>query len=562
MTRRIFGAKFTFRCFKMTAQNDNRTQYEDYAWRRKAPAARRAAITLFSWQEPGWTFLLAVGAAAPFLLAALMSPALLSFLPTVDMIAPIADARAVKTGQAVLAEQASPFYTLLLLAADLFAGAPGRIHLIAKVFGAVCVAYPLAYLVSSRFPVFVSILLVGGLAAYVVAPFASAPELGLALLIGCALAFITPSADEQGGRARFEGVLAGLMLFWLWMLSPVFSLTGFVLLSLCPFLGGRKAGLMRYAATLASFAVFAGITEFFFPGINMVRASAASGIFSSPPAPSSSDAIFGMGGIAISAIMIVAMAAVFGGREHAKNWVSALVTALLLYAAARFSGAYSTPVFVLAALIACFSVTSPFYDGLFRAHDRASVSVALSASVLSAFWASTILLQSAGQLTLQWKTARAAPSNIRSELALVQPGGPQMVQWIEEGRFSTPEARELLALAPIDQSAVLLEAAERARVIDRAGYDVTILTRADTACVIATRRECRADGSAAAGQSNVVFVPRLDLDPETTAANGRFEATLYTEFKLVERTALWEIWVRRGVNLPAGILNSASAVSF
>ena len=77
--------------------------------------------------------------------------------------------------------------------------------------------------------------------------------------------------------------------------------------------------------------------------------------------------------------------------------------------------------------------------------------------------------------------------------------------------------------------------------------DVAILTGADTACVIGDRRDCHASGSAAAEKAKVVFVPRLNLDPSSVAAKGKSEALLYTEFKLVEQTAFWDIWVRRGV---------------
>ena len=79
--------------------------------------------------------------------------------------------------------------------------------------------------------------------------------------------------------------------------------------------------------------------------------------------------------------------------------------------------------------------------------------------------------------------------------------------------FSTPEAREFFALAPVDQSAMLLEAASRAKAIAAEGVGVAILTGADTACVLAEARNCRADGPAAANAANVVFVPRLESRP-------------------------------------------------
>ena len=218
--------------------------YNDFAWRRHAPRARGLTQSIYSWQDPGWSFLFAIGASAPFILAALLSPALLSFVPTMDMLAPIAEARSVRGGQAALIEQDAPFYLLILMAADVFVDAPGRIHLVAKAICAILIAYPMAYLTASRFPVLLSVLLTSGLAAFVVSPFAGPAEFGFALLMVCAVCFVTGSADQSGARARFEGLLAGVLLFWLWVLNPVFSLTAFLFLSACPFLTGRT-GLMR-----------------------------------------------------------------------------------------------------------------------------------------------------------------------------------------------------------------------------------------------------------------------------------------------------------------------------
>ncbi|MCA8889523.1 MAG: hypothetical protein KDA46_11875, partial [Parvularculaceae bacterium] len=86
------------------------------AWRRPAPRARSATMTLYSWQDPAWVFFTALVCAAPFVIAALFSPALLSLAPTVDMIAPISHARAVAAGAAPIAEAESPFHLMLLLA--------------------------------------------------------------------------------------------------------------------------------------------------------------------------------------------------------------------------------------------------------------------------------------------------------------------------------------------------------------------------------------------------------------------------------------------------------------
>jgi hypothetical protein len=545
----------------MSANSDNWDRDEDFAWRRPAPLARGAAMVIYSWKEPGWSFLWSVLAAAPFIMAAVLAPALLSLSPTVDMIAPIAEARAISAGADTLRDNASPFYVLLLLAADIFAEAPGRIHLLAKALSALFVVYPMAYFASSRLPIIPAALTTGALGAYVASPFAGPSEFALAIFLATSFCFIAASADNAPARARFEGLIAGVGLFALWQLNPVFSLAGFIALSACPFLSGR-CGLSRYAATLAVFAVLAGLAEWLAPGINIARASAASGVLQVSTSFSGGDGAMGLSGVAVSTVLILLSASVFGGREHLRSWLTALLLGITAFIAARLTGANALPVFVLVAAIAVFSVSSPFYDGLFRNHDRASVSVALTGGALTLFWTVAIVVHAAGQFALQYQVAEAAPENIRTELALVQPGGPTIAQWIEEGRFSTVEAREFFALAPVDQSMMLLEAAGRAKSMAAEGWGVAILTGADTACVLAERRQCEATGDAAASLANVVFVPRLDLDPATTAAIGRAEALLYTEFKLVEQTPVWEIWVRRGATVPASLLRTSGPVLY
>jgi len=527
------------------------TDYKEVnAWRRPAPLARRAAMACYGWQSPGWSLFWAIAASTPFLAAAVFAPALLSLSPTVDMIAPIAEARAALAGQVSLADLDAPFYALLLMVADMFADTPGRIHLIAKAMAAALVVYPMAYFASSRFPALQTILLVTGFTAYVASPFAGVADFGLAILLTCALVFVSASADFSKRRARAEGILAGAGLFSLWMMSPAMSLAGFAALSACPFLSGRR-GLYRYGAALGGFAVLALIAEYFVPGLNLARAAAASAIFDRPAGLGGGEAAIGLSGVAVSAGVVMLSAAIFGGREHVKSWAAAAGLILVAFGAARISGANGLPVFIMAASLACFSVASPFYDGLFRSHDRASVSVALTAASLTLFWAVALIVHSAGQFSLQLNVAKQARSDIRAELGLVQPGGPSIAKWIEEGRFSTPEAREFLALAPVDQSVMLLEAASRARAITDEGLNVAFLTGSDTACVLAHKRDCRADGPAAANAANVVFVPRLEMGPASAAAKNRMEALLYTEFKLIERTALWEIWLRRGAAAPS-----------
>ncbi len=520
------------------------------AWRRPAPRARRFAMSLFSWQSPGFVFTLSMLAAAPFILAALFSPALLSLAPTLEVLAPIADARAVASGSANIVDTASPFHLVMLMAGDLLFDTPGRVLLAGKALAALLIAAPLAYFVSARFPVAEATLLTAGIAAFVAAPFAGPLEISLALFAALAIALISAPADGSASRARYEGLLCGLILFALWVAHPIFALLGFLALSACPFLTGRAA-LTRYFLALSSVMALAVIAELLAPGLNVARANAASAALAGVAANAAAGTGWGLAGIAASTIIVLFAAAVFGGREHARGWLAATLFLVISLVAVRLVGAQATPLFAIAAAIAAFSVSSPFYDGIFRFHDRASVSIAGAAAALTLFWTAAIVAQAAGQFALQLKTAATAQADVRAAFGLVQPGGPTIARWIEEGRFSTPEARELFALAPVDQSAILLEAAARARMLSREGIDVAFLTGADTACVIADARACSADGPAAAKGANVVFVPRIDFDDATARAKGRSEALLYTEFRMVQRTALWEVWVRRGVTLPA-----------
>jgi len=532
---------------------------EAFDWRGPAPLAREGVIALYSWAQPGWTFLWGMAGALPFLAAAALAPALLSLSPTVDMIAPAAEARAAAAGEIAFAAQDAPFYLLLINAADLFADAPGRLHLLAKAFGAFIIAYPLAYFVSSRFPVAVSAGLCAGFAAYAAAPFAGPGELGLAMLLVCAVAFVAPCVDTAPGRARFEGVLAGALLFGLWLLHPAFALAGFVFLSACPFLSG-PCGLARYAATLVVFAVLAGLGEALAPGLNVTRAAATSDMLRLQGAVSAEEGGgISLGGVIFSMAIVLAVTAIFGGRTYRRAWIAAGGVALVSFAAARIAGADAAPVFILAAAIAAFSAMSPFYDGVFQRHDRASVCAGLTAAGLTLFWGAALIVHASGQFALQHHTARAAPADIRAELALVQPGGPTVATWLEEGRFSTPEARKYFALSPVDQSAMLLEASALARAMAedwaregaQKGVEIAILTGADIGCVIADQRACRADGPAAAARAGVVLAPRLALDPAGEAA-GRAEALLYTEFRLLRQTPFWDVWVRRGTGEDGG----------
>lgn len=529
---------------------------EEQAWRRPAPISRRAAMGLYAWREPGWSFLFSIGFALPLVAAALLAPALLSLSPTAEMIAPIAEARAIAAGAAPAQHADAPFFSFLLLAGNLFTDIPGRIHLIAKAIAAALVALPLAYVAAARLPVAQAVLLTASATAYVAAPFAGPAEFGFALLLVTAFASLCASADEDPGRAWFEGGLIGLSLFILWLSNPVFALGGLAAMAAAPFLTGRT-GLRRYGAAMATAAFLAAVSELIFPGLNVARANAASTMILGADLFDGLAKRAELGGATASMIAVLASAAIFGGREHAKSWGVGLAFALVGFLLARIGGADALPLVALAAAVACFSVASPFYDGVFRSHDRASVAIALSAALLTLFWTAAPISRAVGQFAMQYAAVKEAPADIRAQLGLVQPGGPTIARWVEEGRFSTPEARQQFALSPVDQSAMLLEAATKARAIAAHGVDVAILTGADTACVLAAKRPCRRDGPSAASAAKVVFAPRLDLDPDTMAAQGKAEALLYTEFQLAEQTPLWDIWVRRNANLPADLALNA-----
>ena len=525
-------------------------------WRRPAPLARKATRLLYEWRDPKLVFFVSLLGAAPFLIAAGLAPALLSFASTIDMIAPIASARAVSTGAVDIQSVSEPLFLYLLLSADLFADAPGRVHLLAKMFAAAMVVIPLAWFLSVRLPVIQTVIVSAGVAGFVAAPFADTSELSLALFMTIALCFISAPAEASAVRARFEGGVSGVLLFALWMLSPLFSLAGFIALSACPFLGGRS-GVMRYAFAMASFMLLAGAAEIAAPGLNFTRADAASALLSDVDLIKDGFGTASFIGVAASTAAVLFLSTVFGGGAHARGWGAALVFLGFSLTAAALAGASPWPLFIAASCIACFSTQSPFYDGVFRHHDRASIAVAGSAAALTTFWTLALTAQMAGQFVLQERVAKTAPEHIRTEFALVQPEGPTVAQWLEEGRFSTSEARVLFSLAPVDQSEVLLAAVAEARALTKDGHEVAILTGADVACIFIVESNCYADGTAAAGAANVVLAPRLDLDPATVLAKGRAEALLYSEFKLVNQSALWEMWVRRD----APSLQSLTAVT-
>lgn len=520
------------------------------SWRAPAPAARRVASLAYSWRSPEHSVVAGVVAAAPFAALAFTAPALLSLSSPLDMISPIADARAATSGVASWADLEAPVYTALLSIGDRLADTAGRSHLIAKAIAACVIAAIAAFFASSRVSFVAGAVMSAALAAWVAAPLSGATEIAGALFLCIALALLTASADRSSMRACLEGGVCSAGVVALWFLHPLFALVALAALSSCPFIC-RRLGLVRYFVTLAGMAVLCAAAEFLAPGVNGARAAMASASLQK----ALGEGLFGVAaqidGAVLMAALALALTFVFGGAGYIRAWAPSIGLALLGGAAFVSAGLDATPVFAMAAAAACFSIASPFYEALYRGGDRACVSVAAASAFLALVGFGAVIASSAHQFSLQARSVAAAPAEIRAAFGLATPGGPMIARWLEEGRFSAAEARTLFSLASVDQSAILLEGAARARELE-AQTEVAILTGSDAACVIATARRCAADGPAAVGRSGVVLVPRLAFNPPSEAAKQRAEVILYTEFKLVEQSAFWDIWVRRGADFSYG----------
>lgn len=520
-----------------------------YQWRAPAPAARAATMALYRWRSAPLAALIAFAAALPAMLAALAAPALLSYAPTADLLAPIAEARAMTSGPSDLSSAASPFHLTLLLASDLFFEAPGRIHLGAKALAALIAVLAIATFASVRFSLAQTALLSAATAAFVAAPLSGPDEMAFALLLASAVAFLAAPAQETRVRAGLEGALAGLVLVALWMSSAMLALFGVAALSACPFLSGRR-GFTRYAAAVVAAGLGVALAEVTVPGAAAARAvSVTETLSAAGGAPA--HASFDIAALVLGALIVLLIAAIFGGRAHARNVWTAGALLLIGWAAALLAGAETALVFPVAAAVAVFSTSSPFYDGIFRAHDRASIAVSGAAAILTLGLGASLFAQSTEQFVRQARAAAGTSAPTVETFAIVQPPEPEIARWVAEGRFATAEARALFPLTPADQSAMLLAAAAQARALGAQGYEVAILAEGDIACVIAGRRDCASDGRAAAARAKIVFVPRVDLDAASAALKGKSEALLYTGFRKVDETADWDIWVRRGVTLPS-----------
>jgi hypothetical protein len=520
--------------------------------RAPGPAARAGAALLFHGLEAGSATAIALVAALPAVVAALLAPALLTTAPTADLLAGVAEARALAHGGSGLVAASSPFDLSLLLAADFFFEAPGRIHLGAKAFAALMAAAAMGVFAAVRFPVLQAALLAAGTAAFAAAPLSGAHERALAFLAAAAVGFLCAPARGAHGRALAEGVLGGLLLFVLWMSDPALALVGVLALSASPFLTGAR-GLFRYGAALALLAGLAALSELAAPGLLIARAETAAATLAAAAAKAPAAGAFDIAAIASAALVALLVSAVFGGEASRRNTATAFAFLAFGWAAAIAVGASPAILFLVAAAIAVFSTGSPFHDGVSDAHDRASIAVSGGAGVAALGLAVALVLQSADQFVRQAEAARAAPLTVVSAFAVVQPPELTLERWMKEGRFRSAEARALFPITPADQTAMLLDAAEKARALRQAGFETAILARGDITCVIAGRRDCASDGRAAAARAQIVLVPRFDLDAAGTETAGRAEALLYTEFRRLNETPQWDVWIRRGVALPESL---------
>ncbi len=521
-------------------------------WRAAAPAARAAAILLYGWRDGRSASLIAVAAALPAVLAALAAPALLTVSSTAEILAPVAEARALAAGGENLLSAASPFDLMLLLAADFFFEAPGRIHLGAKAFAALIAGAAVGLFAAVRFSLVQAALIAAATAAFVAAPFSGAPEAALALFAAISVCFLCAPAAASRARALGEGAVGGAVLFALWMSNAALALAGVLALSACPFLSGAR-GLYRYGAALLLLAVCAALSELLAPGLAAARAETAAATLSLAGRISIPASGFDIAALIPLAFGALLLSAIFGGDSYRGNWMRAVALLAFGSAAALVAGSSPALLFLIAAAMAVFSTTSPFYDGVFRMHDRASVAVSGAAALISLGLAAALIVQSADQFRRQARAADAAPAAAIRAFAVAQPPELTIARWVKEGRFDSPEARALFPLAPADQTAMLLDAAKQARALDEAGFETAILAKGDIACVIAGRRACAVDGKAAAARAKVVLVPRVDLDPASAAMAGKAEALLYTEFRRLNETPHWDVWLRRGVTLPASL---------
>lgn len=518
-------------------------------WHAPAPAARAAATALFGWRDERTSVIAAVAAAAPAIAAALAAPALLTTTEIVDLIGPIADARALAAGDGEVLKSSSLFYLAMLSAADSIFATPGRILLGAKALSALIAATAVIAIACVRFPFAQTALLAASTAAFVAAPFSGVNETLLALLAAAAIAFVCAPAQSSKTRALAEGALGGGVLATLWMSSPALALIGAVALTACPFISGR-GGFLRYAAAILVVGGLIASFELLFPGSIVARAETVTSTVNSLRDHRISTSTFASTEIGLGACFVLVLAAVFGGATYRGNVWTALAFLLFGAAGAAMVGANASLVFVFSAAIAVFSTSSPFYDGIFRAHDRASVAISGAVGVIALGLGALICMQAAEQFVLQARSTAPASEKNASPFAITKLTQKSNSHWIDDGRIIERELTPDESPEASDQARLLLNVAARVRTLDAAGFKVAILANSDIACVIVGNNDCSADGRTAAARANVVISPRLSLGAGGVSTKERLEGLLYSEFRRIEETPQWDLWVRRDVSLP------------
>ncbi|MEO0878075.1 MAG: hypothetical protein AAFY22_00035 [Pseudomonadota bacterium] len=561
---------------------DRRVMAASPAGRRAAPRARALTKPLYQWSTFKAAMAASLIAVSPFLVAAFLAPALMTTAPAGDIIAPIARARAFADGALDLTLSPVPFQLLIFSLADMIAAAPGRIHLVAKAIVAALIALPLAFFAARRFSLPAAAAMTGVVAAGVLAPLAGAGAWTTGLLIAAATPMLTPPATGGARLAIGEGVLAGLLLFCLWLAAPVVWIAGLAALTAAPFLSGR-AGPARYLAALMALLACAGAGELLAPGLAMARAEAGAALLTDGGAwgmllsgivtgQMISTEIGAADGLVASVGVVLFLAAVFGGSPAWRSWAAALGFLVIAVVAVGLAAAPFWPLLLCAAVIATFSTGSPFYDGVFDRPQPATVAIAGAAGALTLFWCAAFAVDAGRQFARQAELAERAPRDTLSALALipVTPAAPLTITALDASAAGKSVAGNRFGGNAFggdgfngarrgDPSAILLAAAREAERWSQTGADVAILANADIACVISAPRRCFESGAAAAHAAAIVVAPRVALDAldgtagEDLSVGGHAtaEALLYTHFKKVSQNQFWDIWVRRGHANPA-----------
>lgn len=510
-------------------------------WRRPAPVARFVARALYGWQDGRVSIGFGALAALPFVAAAALAPALLSPAPTAELLSPVAAARGVATGAYALSDVMRPFAAVLALMGEAFADTPGRIHLAGKAAAALLLGAAFASVAAVRLPLAFVMAGAAALAAVIVAPAAGADDVAVAALAVILTTLLAPPPAIGRRRAQGEGMMSGVLLFGLWLAGPLFWLCACAALCATPFVAGRLS-LLRHVATLIVFAAAIGAAELAAPGLFSARALTVSDFVRKAQMFS---ATASLSWSANAAAIVIVMTLIFGGVEQARGWLIAAGVGAVGVVVETLGGVGAGPIFILAAALAAASTVSPFYDGIFRDHDRGSIAAATAAAALTLSASLASVAGSAAGLAEQARVAQTTDPEVRAALGLAAPPGSAFAEWIAARGGDTATADAAPALTAADQARVFALAFHAARQITARDGNVAILTAPDAACALRLTRVCRKDGLAAVTAADIVYSPRWRLDPATMAARQKSEAMLYTEFTRVEETPFWDVWRRR-----------------